>query len=291
MEIQNRRVNQLLDEEIDENEDEINILGFETFGLPENLQVRQADTSRIKQLFTSRILDLCASSLMNSPLRPLSTEISERNAEITSQCEWLLRYYNNPNNVPQRLPVNWVNEVTQISPGEFSERISLFEHHEDRYYSSPQSIIFKWKPVRGRQILLNRCKTQISLLQIIPFFHNFIYKFSLNTNSVNVHDIDRQLEIPSGTLKFHEEIFTPFLLQKAFETISHEFFCHKCVIGFEKEEKILPHVIKFHPDLVNNETIENVKSARETRRTAELEEAYKCRHQNQHPECNLCFRD
>ena len=108
---------------------------------------------------------------------------------------------------------------------------------------------------------------------------------------MNIQDIDRQLEIPSGTLKFHEEILTPLLLQKAYDTISHEYFCHKCCVGFETEEKILPHVVKYHPDLVDNETLENVRSARETRRTAELEEAYKCRHRNVHPECESCFRE
>ena len=290
MDVQNRRINQILDED-DENDDAINVLGLETFGLPENLQVRQADTARVKQLFSSRILDLCASSCMNTPLRPLSPELTERNAIITSQCEWLIRYYNNPVNIPQRLPVNWVDEVTQTSSMQFSERTSLFEYHEDRYYTSAQNFIFKWKPVRGRQILLKQCKSQISLLQIIPFFNNFLYKYSLNANSINVQDIDGQLECPTGTLKFHEEILTPLLLQKSFETISHDYFCHKCCVGFETEEKILPHLIKFHPDLIDNETIESVKSARETRRTAELEEAYKCRHQIKHPECLSCFRD
>ena len=290
LEVENRRQNQEVDDN-EENDDAIDLSGVETFGLPENVQVRQADTSRIKQIFSSRMLDLCASSLMNKKLRPLSAEITERNAFITSQCEWLICYYNQPVNVPQRLPLNWVDDVTQTSSIEFSERTSLFKYHEDRYYTSPQNFIFEWKPVRGRNLLLKQCKSQISLLQIIPFFNNFLYKYSLNSNSINVQDIDGQLENPSGTLKFHEEILTPLLLQKAVETISHNYFCHKCCVGFETEEKILPHVIKFHPDFINNETIESVKSARETRRTAELEEAYKCRHQIKHPECLSCFRD
>ena len=234
-------------------------------------------------------MNFCAASGMNMPLRPL-TELGEREARILSECEYLVKFYNTRNNHRQRLAPNWTENVTYISPAEFHQRVSLFETYTDRFFTNQnQNFIFKWKHFLGKQRVLKNFEKQISTLVLENFFLNFLYKFTMNDNSLEVRDIDQQLNQISGTIKFHPELYTPLLLQKAKDCMVGEFFCHKCCISFDSVEKILPHCTKYHSDLVDEEGVELVKSARETRRHEELTEAQKCRHQNNHPDCTSCF--
>ena len=261
------------------------------FGLEGNIQEVRAGCSNINQIFLSRLMNLCAASAMNLPLKPLSV-LGEREAQIISECEYLIKFFNTRNIHRQELAQNWKDNVTYFSPAEFNERQSLFEPLRDRFFTDPnQNFIFKWKNFLGKQRVLKNFEKQISTLVLETFFLNFVYKFSLNENSLEIRDIDQQLEQISGTVKFHPELYTPLLLQKAKDCMTGEIFCHKCGISFDSVEKILPHCAKYHPDLVDEEEVEAVKSARESRRLEELTEAQKCRHANNHPECSLCFRD
>ena len=259
------------------------------FGLQPNVQEFRAGCSKINQIFQSRIMNLCAASCMDMPLRPLS-EVGEREAKIISECEYLIHFFNTRNHHRERLSQNWTDNVTYFTPEEFNQRTSLFETYKDRFFTNQnQNFIFKWKNFLGKQRVLTNFQKQISTLVLENFFLNFLYKFSLNESSLEIRDIDQQLEQISGTLKFHPELYTPLLLQKAKDCMSGEIFCHKCAISFDSVEKIIPHCSKYHPDLVDEEGFELVKSARETRRLEELTEAQKCRHQNFPPECTRCF--
>ena len=250
-------------------------------------RVKKGGAKELDQRTFERLLDLCATSLMDGPFQPLSDSLNDRMLKIVEQTEYLVEFFNE--NGAREVPSDWTDRAIRVTQEDMFTRLRLFETMTDERFQQQPTFIYSMRQFAQRNEVIQNFLKTISNLQTWPFFHNFLYKLSMNAETRNVEEIDRHLESSRGTRKYHEEIYFPLQLQKAADVMTSNFFCKKCGMGFTKAEAVFSHCAKVHVGFVNEEVIEEMKSARETRRNFEIDLAHRCRHTELHPDCIVCF--
>ena len=235
--------------------------------------------------FFERLMNAASYAMFNGLFKPIRSNFSLRELTILAEIEVLIRILNRGEVIPE----NWKDQVIVVEESRLQLLPTPFELVNDEAFTRDPDFILKWKDIPQKSLFHENLKKQVKEIQNSRYFLRYLYKLAVADNEYNVEDIDESLEGTGRRMDLHHDIFVPSALQRIKRAFLKEYFCTKCALGFADMKDLLSHMAKFHVDWVSAAAQEEIRSAREAVKLAEQYEAQKCIHNNNHPNCDMCF--